>query len=53
MGFSRSHPLSAPVENPTMLYFLVCLSTIYSARKADGPGPHFSKGVPKLIHFIH
>jgi hypothetical protein len=38
MGFTRVHSRSVPVEKPILLYFLICLSTIYSARKADGPG---------------
>jgi len=38
MGFSRCRSSSQLVENLILLYFLVCPPTIYSARKADGPG---------------
>ena len=38
MGFSRGRSSSELVENPILLYFLACLSTIHSDRKADGPG---------------
>ncbi len=56
MGFSRSRARYLPVENPILLYFPARLSTIYSARKADGPGSAYvfsSRGASRALDEVH